>query len=92
MQQRKKLASPLGQQVKGVLKLHEGADVYEQVVKLLKTLDCEVLAEAENRITIKASRGNLQSIKQCWLSNDKTNTLSQELNECITQITIGGRA
>jgi hypothetical protein len=65
-------------------------DPVQTASELLKSLQCEILSSRDNRITISTSRGNLQSIKECWLANDPGNNLSQRLNEHLEQIIIGG--
>lgn len=83
--------NPLLQRVKGVFIFKDELEEHTQTAsELLKTLQCEVLSTRENRITISTSRGNLQTIKQCWLSNDPKNALSQQLNQRVNQIIIGG--
>jgi hypothetical protein len=83
--------NPLLQRVKGVFVFKsELPDCVQQSSGLLKTLQCEVLSSHNNRITISTSRGNLQNIKQCWLSNDPGNDLSRQLNQQVSQIIIGG--
>jgi hypothetical protein len=92
MQQKKKPFNPAVEQVKGIFFFHEGEEIYDKALALLKTLNCVVINDNVNRITVKTSRGNLQSIKTCWLAKDGSSTLSQELNEYVSQIIIGGRA
>ena len=90
--QRKKAPSPQGQQIKGIFIFQEGVDAYTKALELMKPLNCTVLLGNVNRMMIKTSRANLQYIKQCWLSKDQSNSLSNDLNECVAQIIIGGRA
>lgn len=90
MQQRHP-ANPLLQRIKGVFVFKKGwEDLAQKAPDLLKTLHCDVLSSRDNRVTISTSRGNLQNIKQCWLSNDAGNALSQQLKDCVEQIIIGG--
>jgi hypothetical protein len=88
----KKTPSPLGTQVKGILILQEGDEISSQTCKLMESFNCEVLNSTSTRVMIKGTLGNIQSIKQCWLSKDEKSKLSVELNEYIQQIIIGGRA
>ena len=84
-------SDPVLQQIKGVFVFkHDGEEHHLKAIELLKSIHCEVLSSLENRITIKTSRGKLQEIKRCWLSNDKANALSVTLNQQVTQIIIGG--
>ena len=92
MQQRKKAPNPESQQIKGIFIFQEGIEVYTKALELMKSLSCTILTDHVSRMMIKTSRHNLQSIKQCWLSNDTGNSLSMELNYCVNQIIIGGRA
>jgi hypothetical protein len=84
--------TPESQQIKGIFVFQNGVDVYNKALKLMKTLDCTILTDNVSRMMIKTSRSNLQLIKKCWLSNNKGNALSIELNDCVSQIIIGGRA
>ncbi len=84
--------NPLAQQVKGALILREGEEIATQTHNLMVSLNCQVLTTNNSRMMVKATRGNLQSIKKCWLAKDERNTLSQELNVCISQIVIFGNA
>jgi hypothetical protein len=84
--------NPALQPIKGIFILHKGSDFATKAQELMKTLRCEVMASHESRITVKTSRGNLQSIKQSLLNNDPNNTLSQALNASVSQIIIGGNA
>lgn len=88
---RRKSPDPLSQKVKGILILQDGEEVSEQAFKLMESLNCEVLTSHNSRMMIAATLSNIQSIKKCWLSNNESNALSRELNQCIAQIIIGGR-
>jgi hypothetical protein len=85
--------NPLSQPIKGIFIFHQEVDEFAvKAQELMKTLRCEVMTSYENRITVKTSRGNLQSIKQSWLDNDDANVLSKTLNASVSQIIIGGNA
>ncbi len=90
--QRKKAPSQECQNIKGIFIIQDGTDVYSKALDLMKSLECSILTDHINRMMIKTSRSNLQRIKKCWLSKDKGNAMSLKLNECFTQIIIGGRA
>lgn len=81
---------PSLQRVKGVFIFKDGMDGIQNGLELLKTLQCEIISSRENRITVSASRGNLQNIKQSWLSKDPKDDLSRKLNHRVMQIIIGG--
>jgi hypothetical protein len=84
-------SDPELQPIKGVFVFKgEGEESASKALELLKSMRFEVLSSLENRVTIKASRGRLQEIKRCWLSNDQENNLSVLLNQQVTQIIIGG--
>lgn len=84
-------SDPVLQPIKGVFVFkHDGEEHFSKAIELLKSMHCEVLSSLENRITIKTSRGKLQEIKRCWLSNDQENALSVTLNQQVSQIIIGG--
>ena len=82
--------NPALQPIKGIIVFHPKAELAVTAAALLKTLSCEVIANHENRFTVKTSRGNLHSIKQRWLDNNPELPLSQELNAAVAQIIIGG--
>jgi hypothetical protein len=82
--------NPAFQPVKSIIVFHAMDELATKAKALLKTLSCEVMATHDNRFTVKTSRGNIQSIKQRWLANNLGNTISQELNLCVSQIIIGG--
>ena len=84
-------SNPLLQRVKGVFVFNEeNEEEVQKSLELLKTLKCEVLSSLGNRITVSTSRGNLQSIKKSWQSDDPGNDLGQELRQAISQIIMGG--
>ncbi len=89
---RKYSKNPLSQWVKGIFIFQNGLVDESQRLKLMDTLDCEILSNHNDRIMVKTTLANLQSIKCCFLANDATSALSQELNSCVTQIIIGGKA
>lgn len=80
------------QPIKGIFVFKDGDDILARGLELMKTLHCEVLSSHSSRVTVKTSRGNLQSIKKNWLSQAQSNTLGKELSACILQIVIGGKA
>jgi hypothetical protein len=90
--QRKKSPSPQSQQIKGIFIFQDGEDVHVKARELMKSLDCTILTDNDSRVMVKTSRANLQFIKECWLSNDQANSMSMDLQDCVTQIIIGGRA
>jgi hypothetical protein len=84
-------SDPTLQPIKGVFVFkHTEEEHILKALELLRSMHCEVLSSLENRITIKTSRGKLQEIKRCWLSNDQENHLSVQLNQQVSQIIIGG--
>lgn len=85
-------ANPLLQPIKGIFVFQKGDEYPERALALMKTLRCEVMSSHDNRITVKTSRGNLQSIKQSWLAANGENAVSKELGACVSQIIIGGNA
>lgn len=87
-------SDPMLQPIKGIFIFQEGDEFADKAVELMKNLRCEVTSTRENRVTVKTSRGNLQTIKKNWLatSKDDKDPVSQELKQCITQIIIGGNA
>jgi hypothetical protein len=80
---------PLREPVTGIIIYIDNKEQPEQLLKLLKTLDCEVVRHHSNRMTVKALRGKLQALKKCWTSNDPDNAVSKELNACVEKILIG---
>lgn len=85
-------SNPLLQPIKGIFVLNQGEEVLNKTVLLLKVLRCEVMSQHENRITVKTSRGNLQAIKQTWLSKEDETAVGKELSDYVSQIIIGGNA
>lgn len=83
--------NPLLQPVKGVFIFKRDGDGYaESALELLKSMRCQIISVKDNRMTVSTSRGNLQTIKQCWLSKDTSDDLSNALNRQVDQIIIGG--
>jgi len=91
MQQRKS-PSPLGVQVKGIFFFKSGEEVYTKALELMKTLGCTIITDNISRMTVKTSRGNLQSIKDILTSKNTNSSLGAQLDACVTRIIIGGRA
>lgn len=90
--QRKKSNSPATPRVKGIFIFHEKQGEDSKLLKLMPTLDCEILMNHNNRMMVKATLENFQLIKKCWLANDPKNEISQELHNCVRQIIIGGNS
>lgn len=81
---------PSNPQIKGVFVFNpDQGDYLDKALALLKSMQCQVLSNRENRVTVSATRANLQKIKQSWLSEGK-DSLSKELGQSVNQIIIGG--
>lgn len=91
MQQRSHSGNPQVQPVKGIFVFSgKGEDAMPKALDLLKSMHCRVLSSLNNRITITTSRGNLQKIKQSWLSKSEKSSLSVALKQQVSHIIIGG--
>lgn len=83
-------ANPLSQPIKGIFIFKK--DDPTKARELMKTLHCEVMSSHGNRVTIKTSRGNLQTIKKNWQNKDESSATGKVVTAAVAQIIIGGNA
>lgn len=85
-------SNPQLEPIKGIFVFSSEDDSHTDGLALVKELHCEVLSDSGTRVTVKTSRGNLQSIKKWWQAQDEAHPMSQKLRACVSNIIIGGKA